>query len=49
MNRWLERNHLKLTSRGERVIVSAIGTLIVVAVGLAFLFESFINSSNGVI
>lgn len=49
MNRWLKRNNLKLTSRGERVLVSVLGTFIVMFAGLAFWIESIINTSNGVI
>lgn len=49
MNRWLERQGLKLTGLGERVIVAGAGALIVVLCGLAFLLDGIIKASNGVI
>lgn len=49
MNRWLERNGLKLTGLGERVIVAGAGTFILVLCGLAFMLDGFIKASNGVI
>ena len=48
MNGWLERKGLRLTSRGERVIVAATGAWIVGLAGVAFWIESIINASRGV-
>lgn len=47
MSRWMERNGLKLTSLGERVVVSLVGLGIVALCGVAFLFEAFINTQIG--
>lgn len=49
MTRWLERNGLKLTSLGERVVVAGAGGLVVVLCGLAFVIEGIINQNLGVI
>ncbi|WP_404285250.1 hypothetical protein [Glutamicibacter arilaitensis] len=49
MNRWLERNGLKLTSKGERVIVTGLGVWIVLMAGTAFWLEGIINTNVGVI
>jgi|GEM_PF-6504050 len=49
MNRWLARKGLKLTSKGERVIVSMAAVFIVGMTGLAFWLEGIVNASNGVI
>lgn len=48
MNGWMARNGLKLTSRGERVTVLAAAALIVTLCGLAFWFETIINTNLGV-
>lgn len=47
MSRWMERNGLKLTSLGERVVVSLAGLGIGALCGVAFLFEAFINTQIG--
>jgi len=47
MSRWMERKRLKLTSLGERVLVSLIGASIATVCGAAFLLEAFINSRIG--
>lgn len=49
MNRWLERQGLKLTGLGERVIVAGAGSFILVLCGLAFWLDGIIKASNGVI
>lgn len=45
---WLQRRGLKLTSRGERVAALTAAGLIVTLTGLAFWFESIINTNLGV-
>ncbi|UAV84801.1 hypothetical protein BV113_00070 [Glutamicibacter phage BIM BV-113] len=47
MSRWMERRGLKLTSLGERVLVSLAGLGIVTLCGAGFLFEAFINTQIG--
>jgi len=47
MSRWMERNGLKLTSLGERVLVSMIGLGIIAMCSTAFLIESVINFQIG--
>lgn len=49
MNRWLARKGLKLTSKGERVFVSAAAVTVVGMAGLAFWLEGIVNSANGVV
>ena len=49
MNRWLERQGLKLTGLGERVAVAGAGAFILVLCGLAFWLDGIIKASNGVI
>lgn len=47
MSRWMERNGLKLTSLGERVLVGLTGLGIGALCGAGFMFEAFINSQIG--
>ncbi len=49
MNRWLEKNGLKLTSKGERVIVSTAAVFVIGMAGLAFWLEGIVNATNGVV
>ena len=47
MNRWMERNGLKLTSLGERVLVGLTGLGIGALCSTAFLLEAFVNTQIG--
>ena len=47
MSRWLDRNHLKLTRRGERVTTALIGFCILGGCGTAFFLEGLIKSTIG--
>ncbi|MGP9781836.1 hypothetical protein ACT3UQ_05175 [Glutamicibacter sp. AOP12-B1-11] len=49
MNRWLPKNGLKLTSNGERAIVTGVGVWIVFMVGTASWLEGNINTNVRVI
>lgn len=49
MSRWLARNGLKLTARGERLAVAAAGLFILGMAGTGFWIESIINTNIGVI
>lgn len=49
MNRWLEKNGLRLTNRGENVIAATAGLWILGMCGVGFWIESIINTNLGVI
>lgn len=47
MSQWMERNKLKLTHRGERVMVGLVGFGMTALCAVAFLIDGIINPSIG--